>query len=83
VTPSLGVFARCRQEPARTSATRRLAFDLQRFVVALVTATTSLIWVGLFIPFTGSMMQNAALLWHVSAAGCAGRKGLAPAWSAS
>ena len=25
-----------------------------------------LIWIGLFVSFTGSMMQNAALLWHVS-----------------
>jgi len=25
-----------------------------------------LIWVGLLLSFTGSFMQNAAVLWHVS-----------------
>src|SRR5438094_3062700 len=36
-----------------------------------------LIWIGLFISFTGSMMQNAALLWHVSLRVTPERKGLA------
>ena len=34
--------------------------------VALQHRNYRLIWIGLFISFTGSMMQNAALLWHVS-----------------
>ena len=25
-----------------------------------------LLWIGLLLSFSGSMMQNAALLWHVS-----------------
>jgi MFS family permease len=36
-----------------------------------------LIWIGLFVSFTGSMMQNAALLWHVSLLVTPERKGLA------
>jgi MFS family permease len=36
-----------------------------------------LIWIGLFVSFTGSMMQNAALLWHVSLLVAPGRKALA------
>src|SRR5438094_8147602 len=36
-----------------------------------------LIWIGLFISFTGSMMQNAALLWHVSLLVPDDEKGLA------
>jgi MFS family permease len=35
-----------------------------------------LIWIGLMLSFTGSMMQNAALLWHVSLL-VPGHKGLA------
>ena len=34
--------------------------------VALQHRNFRLIWIGLFVSFTGSMMQNAALLWHVS-----------------
>ena len=34
--------------------------------VALQHRNFRLIWIGLFASFTGSMMQNAALLWHVS-----------------
>jgi MFS family permease len=34
--------------------------------VALRHRNFRLIWIGLMLSFTGSMMQNAALLWHVS-----------------
>src|SRR5262249_54894696 len=36
-----------------------------------------LIWIGLLVSFTGSMMQNAALLWHVSLLVTPERKGIA------
>ena len=36
-----------------------------------------LLWLGLLISFSGSLMQNAALLWHVSLLVSPGRKGLA------
>jgi MFS family permease len=45
--------------------------------VALRHRNYRLIWIGLFVSFTGSMMQNAALLWHVSLLVPADRKGLA------
>jgi MFS family permease len=45
--------------------------------VALKHRNFRLIWIGLMISFTGSMMQNAALLWHVSLLVPPGRKGLA------
>jgi MFS family permease len=38
----------------------------RRSLVALQHRNFRLIWIGLFVSFTGSMMQNAALLWHVS-----------------
>ena len=34
--------------------------------VALTHRNFRLIWIGLLASITGSMMQNAALLWHVS-----------------
>ncbi len=34
--------------------------------VALRSRNFRLIWIGLLLSFTGSFMQNAALLWHVS-----------------
>jgi MFS family permease len=37
-----------------------------RSFVALRYRNFRLIWIGLMLSFTGSMMQNAALLWHVS-----------------
>jgi MFS family permease len=46
-------------------------------VVALQHRNFRLIWIGLFVSFTGSMMQNAALLWHVSLLVPPDRKGLA------
>jgi MFS family permease len=45
--------------------------------VALQHRNFRLIWIGLFVSFTGSMMQNAALLWHVSLLVTPERKGLA------
>jgi MFS family permease len=45
--------------------------------VALQHRNFRLIWLGLFVSFTGSMMQSAALLWHVSLLVPADRKGLA------
>jgi MFS family permease len=44
--------------------------------VALRHRNFRLIWLGLMLSFTGSMMQNAALLWHVSLL-VPDRKGLA------
>jgi len=51
-------------------------FSRQSFV-ALQHRNFRLIWIGLFVSFTGSMMQNAALLWHVSLLVPPDRKGLA------
>jgi MFS family permease len=45
--------------------------------VALRHRNFRLIWIGLMLSFTGSMMQNAALLWQVSLLVPADRKGLA------
>jgi MFS family permease len=45
--------------------------------VALQHRNYRLIWIGLLVSFTGSMMQNAALLWHVSLLVSPERKGLA------
>jgi len=48
-----------------------------RAFVALRHRNFRLIWVGLLVSFTGSMMQNAALLWQVSLLVSPERKGLA------
>jgi MFS family permease len=53
-----------------------LLLSRQSFV-ALQHRNFRLIWIGLFVSFTGSMMQNAALLWHVSLLVPPDRKGLA------
>jgi MFS family permease len=45
--------------------------------VALQHRNYRLIWIGLLVSFTGSMMQNAALLWHVSLLVTPERKALA------
>jgi len=45
--------------------------------VALQHRNYRLIWIGLLVSFSGSMMQNAALLWHVSLLVTPERKGLA------
>ncbi len=39
---------------------------MRRSLVALEHRNFRLIWLGLLASFTGSFMQNAALLWHVS-----------------
>jgi MFS family permease len=52
---------------------RRLPASL----VALQHRNFRLIWIGLFLSFTGSLMQNAALLWHVSLLVSDENKGLA------
>ena len=46
-------------------------------VIALEHRNFRLIWGGLLVSFTGSMMQNAAILWHVSLLVPPDRKGLA------
>jgi MFS family permease len=46
-------------------------------IVALQHRNFRLIWLGLLVSFTGSMMQSAALLWHVSLLVSPERKGLA------
>jgi MFS family permease len=51
-------------------------FTRQSFV-ALQHRNYRLLWIGLFVSFAGSMMQNAALLWHVSLLVAPDRKGLA------
>jgi MFS family permease len=48
-----------------------------RSIVALQHRNFRLLWIGLFLSFTGSMMQNAALLWHVSLLVADEKKGLA------
>ena len=59
-------------------ATRRYASIVSRqSFVALQHRNFRLIWIGLLVSFTGSMMQNAALLWHVSLLVPPERKGLA------
>jgi MFS family permease len=45
--------------------------------VALRHRNFRLIWIGLLVSFSGSMMQNAALLWHVSLLVQPDRRGLA------
>src|SRR5262249_10252329 len=49
----------------------------RRSFVALQHRNFRLLWIGLFVSFSGSMMQNAALLWHVSLLVSPQRKGLA------
>jgi MFS family permease len=51
--------------------------DLRQSVVALRHRNFRLIWIGLLISFSGSSMQNAALLWHVSLLVEPDKKGLA------
>jgi len=51
-------------------------FSRQSFV-ALQHRNYRLLWIGLFVSFSGSMMQNAGLLWHVSLLVPPDRKGLA------
>src|SRR5439155_281694 len=53
-----------------------LVFNRQA-VAALQHRNFRLIWIGLLFSFTGSLMQNTALLWHVSLLVAPERKGLA------
>ncbi len=46
-------------------------------LVALQHRNFRLLWIGLLLSFSGSMMQNAALLWHVSLLVSPERKALA------
>jgi MFS family permease len=46
-------------------------------LVALRHRNFRLLWIGLLLSFTGSWMQNAALLWHVSLLAPPNQKGLA------
>ena len=46
-------------------------------IAALSHRNFRLLWIGLLISMTGSLMQNAALLWHVSLLVSPERKGLA------
>ncbi|MGC4085298.1 MAG: MFS transporter [Vicinamibacterales bacterium] len=46
-------------------------------IVALQHRNFRLLWVGLLLSFSGTMMQNAALLWHVSLLVSPERKALA------
>jgi MFS family permease len=50
---------------------------LPQSLVALQYRNFRLIWIGLFLSFTGSLMQNTALLWHVSLLVSDENKGLA------
>jgi hypothetical protein len=45
--------------------------------VALTHRNFRLLWLSLLVSFTGTFLQNAALLWHVSLLAPPGRKGLA------
>src|SRR6266849_5753077 len=55
------------------------AFNMisRQSIVALQHRNFRLIWIGLLISMTGSMMQSAALLWHVSLLVSPDKKGLA------
>ena len=69
--------ARSHLQPSRSTDFATAAdFSGQSFV-ALQHRNFRLIWIGLLVSFTGSMMQNAALLWHVSLLVPPERKGLA------
>jgi MFS family permease len=48
-----------------------------RSIVSLQHRNFRLLWVGLLLSFSGSMMQNAALLWHVSLLVTPDRKAIA------
>lgn len=50
---------------------------MSRSLIALTHRNFRLIWIGLFASFTGSFMQNAALLWHVSLLVPPDRRGVA------
>src|SRR5438093_479265 len=85
--PSRGSGWRARHPPRRggdavsrgllpAASDSRPLISRQSFV-ALRHRNFRLIWIGLLVSFTGSMMQNAALLWHVSLLVTPERQGLA------
>src|SRR5215471_10460132 len=49
----------------------------QRSFIALKHRNFRLLWIGLFVSTTGSLMQTAAILWHVSLLVSPERKALA------
>ncbi|MCC7359971.1 MAG: MFS transporter [Anaerolineales bacterium] len=51
--------------------------NLRRHFVSLQHRNYRLLWFGQLVSFTGSMMQNAAILWHVSLLVPEDKKGLA------
>src|SRR3954468_23231350 len=61
----------------RRAAGRQIRLISRQSVVALRHRNFRLIWIGLLVSTTGSMMQNAALLWHVALLVPSERKGLA------
>ena len=54
-----------------------MSFVSREHFVSLTHRNFRLIWIGLFFSMSGSMMQNAALLWHVSLLVAPGHKALA------
>jgi len=58
---------------ATTSLARRLAVQYP----ALQHRDFTLLWIGQLLSFSGSRMQTAAILWHVSLLAAPGRKGIA------
>ncbi|PYO92971.1 MAG: MFS transporter [Gemmatimonadetes bacterium] len=58
-------------------ATARVARRLARQYPALKHRDFTLLWIGQLLSFSGSRMQTAAILWHVSLLAAPGRKGLA------
>src|SRR3954463_4740322 len=72
-------ISRCSKSRTGRSAcwgTRSTLLSRQSFV-ALQHRNYRLIWIGLLVSFTGSMMQKAALLWDVSLLVTPERKGIA------
>ncbi len=57
--------------------TQRLARRVALSFPALQHRDFTLLWAGQLVSFSGSMMQNAAILWHVSLLAPPGRRGLA------
>jgi MFS family permease len=53
-------------ELAQAASHTELRQYLRQSIVALQHRNFRLLWIGLFLSFVGSWMQNAALLWHVS-----------------
>jgi MFS family permease len=58
-------------------ATARFARRLAASYPALRHRDFTLLWIGQLLSFSGSRMQTAAILWHVSLLAAPGRKGIA------